>query len=124
MIKVKIQQLEKEGDRFMINAEQHLRMLEKLSDILKALPNSKNINEVSKKTNIPTSTIQRYLNRKDLILELTNYDIKLTTEILEKIHEWLKKAKKEGNQKGGVTSQTMYHYSKDKYGKFNGNKRK
>ena len=108
----------------MINAEQHLKMLEKLSNILKALPDSKNINEVSKKTNIPTSTIQRYLNREYLILTLTNYDRKLTTEILEKNREWLKNAKKEGNQKGGVISQAMYQFSKDESGKFNGNKRK
>lgn len=108
----------------MISAEQHLKMLEKMSAILKALPDSKNINEVSEKTNIPTSTIQRYLNREDLILAVTEYDVKLTAEILEKNREWLNNAKKDGNKKGGILSQTMYQFSKDESGKFNGNKRK
>lgn len=108
----------------MINAELHLRMLEKMSQILEALPTSKNINEISQKTNIPTSTIQRYLSREDLILTLTNYDLKLTTEIMQKNKEWLQRAKKEGTQKGGKISQEMYHFSKDESGKFNGNKRK
>ena len=105
--------------------EQEIEMLKKLSEILKILSTTKSIKEISKLTNIPTSTIQRYLNNKDLILKLLNslegtatYD-----QVAEQISVWLQQAKNEGHKKGGIISQEKYGYKKGEAGKFSGNRK-
>ena len=49
----------------MNKKEQEIEMLKRLSLILKELQNSKTIRDISEKTGIPTSTIQKYLNKKE-----------------------------------------------------------
>ena len=105
----------------MVSKEQKIKMLNNLSEIIKVLPTSSNINEIHQQTGISTSTIQRYLNRKDLLLDLIGDDT-ICEEIFQVHQEWLKSAKKEGLQKGGRVSQERYGYLKEEDGKFRGNK--
>ena len=82
----------------MKKSEQRLKMLDRLSTILKYLPNSKSIRDISIKTNIPTSTIQVYLHNDKLISELLGLDINCDEykEFTSTINSWLDRAKKEG----------------------------
>lgn len=113
----------------MLSEEQRIEKLRKLSFILKVLPDCKSIGEISEKTNIPTSTIQRYLNDKKMFMELFIQDIKVLQKIEEaeqtygKVQEFLRKSKEEGLSKGGKKSQELYGYEKDEYGKFRGSKK-
>ena len=106
----------------MRSVEQEIKMLKNLSDILKLLPTTKSIKEISEKTGIPTSTIQRYLNSKELIIKLLEQEkIENYGKIFETIQTWLHQAKVEGNKKGGLISQEKHSYSKNETGQFNGN---
>lgn len=107
----------------MISEEQKTTMLKKLKDILSVMNNTGSIKEISDLTKIPTSTIQRYLNRKDLLLELLNDDV-LCEKVFKNNQEWLKKSKEEGLKRGGENSQINNYYIKDELGRFNGNKKK
>ncbi len=103
----------------MVSEKQRLEMIDKLKVIILSIPDCSNINDISTKTSIPTSTIQRYLNRKDLFLELANiYDN--VDKLYINIQEWLKKAKIDGINRGGKTSQSRYFYSRGEKGKFLG----
>ena len=50
----------------MLSKKQEEERLEKFIKILDVLPSCESILEISTKTGIPTSTIQRYLNDKTL----------------------------------------------------------
>ncbi len=108
----------------VVSDEQKINMLKKLSAILVALKDCQNIQEISNCTTIPTSTIQRYLNKKDLLLELVNYDQDFCEEIFEQNQLWLKRANTLGKQKGGSTTQARYGFEKKEFGKFNGSRKR
>lgn len=109
----------------MRSKEQEIEMLEKLSKILRELPTAKSIKDISQKTNIPTSTVQRYLNKKDLITEFL--EVNKSNENYEQINEEIKGKlstyKSEGHRRGGQISQEKYGYSKGEAGKFTGNRK-
>lgn len=106
----------------MRSKEQEIEMLKKTALILSLLPITNSIKVISEKTDIPTSTIQRYLNNEELIKEV----LKITNskdsyeELSIKIEEWVKNSKKAGNRRGGKTSQSLHSFSKDEEGKFLG----
>ncbi len=110
----------------MVNEEQKKEMLKKLSIILESLKDCKNIKEVSEVTQIPTSTIQRYLSRTDYYEELVQYGF-LSRENLDKLRDytasWLGAAKIEGLQRGGKISQEKHGFNKSEGGKFRGSGR-
>ena len=88
--------------------------LERIKKIIKVLgyfdKNGGTINEISEALKIPKSSVQRYLNAAE------------EPEVRRLIKEYLDANKKEGNKKGGQTSQEKYGYTKDECGKFNRNK--
>lgn len=90
--------------------EQRLEMLNKLSIILEQLPTSNSIRDISKKTNIPTSTIQNYLHNNKLISELLGIEIdsKEYKDFISTLQKWLSKAKKEGPIYGNKVLQERY----------------
>lgn len=109
----------------MKKSEQRLKMLDRLSTILNYLPTSKSIRDISIKTNIPTSNIQRYLNNETLIkealIEMKEVNYK---EWLLVIRGWLENSKKSGNRRGGKNSQTLHSFSKGEDGKSLGSGKK
>lgn len=94
----------------MNNNKQRLEMLDRLSSIFEVLPKCRSIREISKSTNIPTSTIQTYLHNDKLICELlgvdTNSDEYQEFKVI--IQKWLDKAKKEGPSYGNKVLQERY----------------
>lgn len=109
----------------MRSKEQEIRMLKDLTTIIELLPTTNSIKEISEITEIPTSTIQRYLNKKELIIKILEKEkFEDYYGLFEYIDNWLKNSKIEGNRKGGVISQERHSYSKDEVGKFTGNNRK
>ena len=110
----------------MINDRQRMEILRKLSIILNATKTCKNIGEIEKITGIPSSTIQRYLNREDYFLDLANADLLKYDNVETAINytkKWLESSKKEGIRRGGITSQEKYGYQKNENGKFEGHSR-
>ena len=105
----------------MLSEAQKREIMEKLIKVLKELKTSESIKEISKKTNIPTSNIQRYLNDEKLIEEALN-EMKEGNykEWLLVIRKWLENSKKLGNSLGGRNSQTLHSFLKDEDGKFLG----
>lgn len=103
----------------MVSNEQRAKMLMRLRVILDVIHSCRNIAEVSKKTDISTSVIQRYLNNKEMLMELFG-DTKMAEACYEKNQLWLREAKMVGNRNGGVISQKKHGYAKVKGGKFNG----
>ncbi len=108
----------------VVSDEQKIKMLKKLSAMLAAMKGCQSIQEISNCTAIPTSTIQRYLNKKDLLLELVSYNQDLCDEIFEQNQLWLKRANTLGKQKGGSTTQARYGFEKKEFGKFNGSRKR
>lgn len=112
----------------MLSNEQRLERLKKLSNILKVLPECSSIGAISNKTNIPTSTIQRYLNNKEIFLELyleeekTTQNFKAGEEAFLHAQKFLLESKKAGLSKGGTKSQELYGYEKNSDGKFKGSR--
>ncbi len=110
----------------MVSRAQRIEILEKLSTILREMKTCSNINEISERTGIPTSTIQRYLNRPDYFQELSSNGLLKPEDVpkaLEFTKEWLVKAKQEGLKKGGTTSQERHGYAKGEGGHFRGSGR-
>ena len=110
----------------MVGKLQKLEMLRKLSCIIEVMPHSKNIKEIHMKTGIPTSTIQRYLNRKDLYEELSVsgfMEISDVDKLFKYSRKWLENAKLVGLKEGGIKSQILYGYEKDNIGHFKGRKK-
>lgn len=85
-------------------------MLDKLSLILDVLPECNSIREISKSTDIPTSTIQSYLHNDKLICGLFGFDINSDEykEFSDIIQKWLDNAKREGPSKGNEILQERY----------------
>lgn len=108
----------------MLGIQQKMKILENLSAILIEMKSCKRIREISERTGISTSTIQRYLQRDDLLLCLFDYDTKVCFAFRVQIDLWLQNAKNTGNQLGGVVTQKKHGYQKLKSGKFNGVGRK
>ncbi len=104
----------------MVSIKQRIKMLDNLSIILNQMKICTSIQEISDNTKIPTSTIQRYLNRKDLLLQLLEYNLEHCQQMREQIEIWLNNSKQIGHQQGGLTTQKRYGYQKLKSGKFNG----
>ncbi|MBQ8131061.1 MAG: hypothetical protein IJ193_01055 [Bacilli bacterium] len=110
----------------MVSNAQKREMLEKLSTILREMQTCTNIPEISEKTGIPTSTIQRYLNRPDYFMELSDAGLLSRENVpkaLEFTRDWLTTAKQNGLQKGGQTSQEKHGFSKGEGGHFKGSGR-
>ena len=103
----------------MISKGQEIERLNKVKDIISKLRDCISIKEISIKTNIPTSTIQRYLNNTKLLKESGLHD-----EDINNINTWLRNAKRIGLSKGGKNSQEKYTYDRDNFGHYNGMKRK
>lgn len=107
----------------MLSRAQKLEMINKLSNILKEIEKCENIKEVSDKTSISTSTIQRYLNDDKLILEVVGSQ-DVANEKRNYISNWLENAKINGVKRGGTTTQERYGFEKDKAGKFQGSRKR
>ena len=104
----------------MVSLEQRVCMLEKLARILSVMDSCQTIKEISLKTGISTSTIQRYLNRRDLLLQLFDYQDDIVSSLFQAIQIWLLRANLHGHHEGGRISQKRHGYSKRKTGKFCG----
>lgn len=107
----------------MVSNAQKIEMLEKLSRILREMKTCSNISEISERTGIPTSTIQRYLNRPDYFQELSSNGLLKPENVpkaLEFTRDWLIQAKQAGLKKGGETSQDRHGYAKGEGGHFKG----
>lgn len=113
----------------MLSEDQKFEQLRKLFLILEALPSCENIGEISEKTNIPTSTIQRYLNDESKFIDLYAQESDEVSKLAkaqltyEKVQAYLKKAKANGHSKGGKNSQLLHGYDKDEQGRFKGGRR-
>lgn len=101
----------------MFNEEQVLERLNKVKNILNVVFESNSIKEVSNKTQISASSIQRYLNNEDLLREAGADD----KDIL-RIKKWLLTAKLNGLSRGGKKTQSIYgnSYTRIEDGKFSG----
>ena len=80
----------------MRSREQDFKMLKNTVLILSVLPFTSSIGEISERTDIKSSTIQRYLNNGDLIkrvLEITKSS-ESYEDIFVRIKEWLNNSKK------------------------------
>ena len=102
----------------MISEEQLYEKIKRIKLLLSEINNSKNIKELSEKTRIPKSSVQRYLNDYDFLI---SNDL-CTIDDLKTIRNWLKIAKNEGVSRGGKISQTRHGYEKNEKGEFTGNK--
>lgn len=90
-------------------AEKEKKILKCVRTFLKS---NGNIQEVSKITGIPTSSVQRYLNEKETILE------RLGNDIYEAVQEQLRLNKEEGLSRGGKVTTSRYSYLRDNSGKY------
>ena len=107
----------------MISDDQRKEILGKLSAILRAMQTCSSIKEVEEATGIPSSTIQRYLNREDYFHDLVGEQLlkpKKVTKAIQYTKDWLQTSKQAGLKRGGKTSQERHGYQKTKDGKFNG----
>jgi len=101
----------------MVSSEQEREINRKILAVHKAFYSSNTILEVSKKTGIPTSSVQRYLTceraesllGKDAVLEAKRR---------------LSEIKKEGNQKGGINYSIFNVSTKNSAGQFTGSKKR
>ena len=105
----------------MISKSQEIERLNKVKEIIKVIWTSNSIKEISIKTKIPTSTIQRYLNNNSLLKEAGLFE----NDIL-RIKKWLIESKIKGLSKGGKTTQDKYKdsYTRIENGKYSGIKKK
>ena len=107
----------------MVSDGQRREILEKLSAILLAMKTCSSIKEVEEATGIPSSTIQRYLNREDYYHDLVGIGLLKPENVPKAIQytkDWLQASKQAGLRRGGKTSQERHGYQKTKDGKFNG----
>lgn len=110
----------------MTSNEQRIEILKRMSSILNSLQTCKNIREIKEKTGISSSTIQRYLNKKEYYMELLEEGLLKEKNIeiaMNYSKQWLNRAKREGLKNGGVSSQRKYGYTKNETGQFNGHYR-
>lgn len=107
----------------MLSEDQRKEILKKMSIIFTMTKTCESIKEIEEITNIPSSTIQRYLNKEEYFKDLVSLGILQGEEVEKAINytkDWLNRSKKRGTIKGGVSSQKRYGYKKDNNGKFNG----
>lgn len=91
-----------------MNRQQSLDRLEKIAIVAEYVgKHGGTIEEIARALGMPKSSVQRYL---DAVND-------------PKIRELLKNNKKEGNRRGGQTSQEKYGYSKDEAGHFTGRRK-
>lgn len=92
-----------------MNKEEEIKRLKKIELIISLLPESNSIRDISKKTKIPESTIQKLLHKPVLIAQALglNNDPETINEITTKIQEWFIKNKKEGSKRGAIISHTI-----------------
>lgn len=103
----------------MLSELQLKEKIEKIRIIVKSfLQYNVSINELSKIINIPSSTIQRYLQDKESICNEFGF------QVYNDIQIRLVKNKELGNSKGGKVSTSRHSVLKDKEGKFQGVKRR
>jgi len=107
----------------MISNSQHVEKIQRISKVVDTFLfyEDISINELSKITNISSSTIQRDLNNLEYIEIVYGSRSK---EVFEKINEKLKKNKKNGLSRGGITSTINNEPIRDANGKFTGNKKR
>jgi len=89
-------------------------ILERIRKEISLINECNSISELSNKTGIPTSTIQRDLNDYNRVVEIFGKDV------FDEIQNWLKTSKKIGLSNGGKKSQQLYNYEKDELGHFKG----
>jgi len=77
-----------------------------------------NLEELSNQINISSSSIQRYLNEKQIIEEYFGEDI------YEIVREKIEFNKREGLSKGGTNFVNYNVSTKDEFGKFTGSRRR
>lgn len=105
----------------MLSEEQQLNRIKRVKDILKVISDYKkedkfpNIENIYESTNIPTSSIQRYLNDDVLLTESG-----MTDEEITYIKQQLAIKKHQGQIKGGIISSTVNVSLKNEKGHFNG----
>ena len=100
----------------MLNKNQYIEILNRIKKEIENINKANSIGELSKLTNIPRSTIQRDLNKRDIIVSIAG------VETFEFIQEWLESSKKRGLSQGGKNSQANHGYIKDEKGHFKGSK--
>lgn len=93
----------------MTREQQQINMLENISKILKELPTSNSIRDISRKTNIPETTVRNLLHRSELIAKALglNNDTEIINEITIKINEWFQKNKYEGSRRGATIASSL-----------------
>ena len=101
----------------MISHKQEVEILNKIKAIMEVIWESSSIKEISNKTKISTSSIQRYLNNSDLLR-----NAEFSNEDNFKVKNWLLNSKLNGLSKGGRTTQKEYggSYIRKENGKFSG----
>lgn len=116
-------------------SQERLKKIKKVYEFFDS--NGGNIKEISKKLDIPESTIQRYLHSNDFIeyaKTAAEEDKKTEPKELENkkganitqnlLDNYLNEMKKEGTIKGGKNSQEKFGYEKNENGKFQGSRKK
>ncbi len=73
-----------------------------------------NLSSLSKKVNISSSSVQRYLNNKRIIIDYLGEDV------YELIQDKLRRNKERGNSRGGINTLKNYTFVKGESGKFKG----
>ena len=101
----------------MFSKEQEIERLNKISLIMSVIWESTSIKDISDKTKISTSSIQRYLNNDDLLREAG-----LTSDDILEVRKWLLNSKMNGLSTGGKKTQSKYggSYTRVDDGKFSG----
>ena len=106
----------------MLSREQYDEKLKKVDIVVKSfLGSKKTINEISKETGIPTSSVQRYLNDENCIKTLYKGDSDL---IIESIQGALENNKSSAPYLGGRSFASNNIPTKDSLGHFTGSRRK
>ena len=93
--------------------ELKIEKCERILETFKMFFECESIREVSLKTGMSKSSIQRYLH-DPLAIEL------LGSEIVEMALKQLQKNRENGNYKGGVNFLELYEKTRDDFGRFNG----
>lgn len=105
----------------MKSKEQEQLIKERVKLVVEALfiSNVNSINELANKLRIPSSTIQRDLNNKELINEIFGTKSNMNELISQKLQEF----KLQGFSRGGINSTNNNEYLRDEYGHFSGVKK-
>ena len=101
----------------MFSKDQEIERLNKIKLIMSVIWKSNSIKDISGKTGISTSSIQRYLNNDELLREAG-----FTRDDILEVNKWLLTSKKNGLSRGGKKTQSKYggSYTRIDDGKFSG----